>query len=83
MPEYSIDNLKPDDRKCVETVSDFASSVLTDEKVDEYISNNICGKTTQALYGEVLKPFMNFLREQADYFKVDLIIDRCEKENAS
>lgn len=83
MPEYSIDDLKSDDRKCVETITDFASSVLTDEKVDEYISNNICGKTTQALYGEVLKPFMNFLREQADYFKVDLIIDRCEKENAS
>ena len=83
MPEYSINDLKPDDRKCVDTITDFASSVLTDEKVDEYISNNICGKTTQTLYGEVLKPFMNFLREQSDYFKVDLIIDRCEKENVS
>lgn len=80
MTEISISDLTAEDRKSVEAVNEFALSVLTDEKVDEYICEKISGKTTQAIYGEVIRPFVEFLREQAEYFKVDMILDCYEKE---
>jgi len=81
MTEISVNDLTEEDRKSVEAVDKFASSVLTDEKLDEYICEKISGKTTQAIYGEVIRPFVEFLREQAEYFKVDMILDCYEKEN--
>ena len=53
--------------------------VLTDEKIEEYLDNFISGKNLRAIYGDVLKPFMEYLREQAEYFKVDMIINFEEK----
>lgn len=79
--QLSVNDLKAEDRRLIGIIEHFSESVLTDEKVDEYIETNISGKTTRAIYSDVLKPFMEFLREQTEYFKVDFIIDCDEKEN--
>jgi len=81
--DYSIDDLKSSDRQAVNTVDRFTNSVLSDECIESYLDNNISGKTTRAIYSDVLKPFVEFLREQAEYLKVDMIIEFMEMEEES
>lgn len=76
----SVNDLKASEKQDVDIITRFVDKVLNEQTVDEYVDSFISGKTTRAIYGEALKPFIEYLREQAEYFKVDLIIDFGEKE---
>lgn len=76
---YAVGDLEASEKEDVDIISRFSAAVLTDEKIEEYLDNFISGKNLRAIYGDVLKPFMEYLREQAEYFKVDMIIDFEEK----
>lgn len=76
---YSIDNLRDDDKRAVKNIDSFAEEVLTDDIRDEFIeSKKITGFYTQSLIRETLSEFINFLLEQTEYYKCDMIINSIE-----
>lgn len=83
-PEYSIDKLSIDeleraDRQSVEAVSDFAETVLSEQTVEDYLSDNVLGASVKSLYKDILIPFVEYLREQTEYHKVNMILAYCEE----
>ena len=77
--EYSIDELERADRQSVEAVNEFAETVLSEQTVERYLSDNIFGTSVKSLYKDILIPFVEYLREQTEYHKVDMILEYCEE----
>lgn len=72
--DFSIEELETAERQSVEAVGEFADTMFTKETVKNYLDENILGSSVKALYADVLFPFIDFLREQTEYYKVDMIL---------
>lgn len=86
MEKYSFENLNPSDRDIYDTLEQLCGEVLSEEQLKAYLDANVNGQATKAIYADILNPFLEFLKEQAEYFKVDMIIGciesyENEKEN--
>lgn len=77
--KYDIDNLKKEDKDLVEFVEELKNVCLTDEVIQSYIEQkDVTGETMKKIYKDALKDFVLFLKEQMEYFKADIIIDKIE-----
>ena len=77
--EFSIDELEHADRQSVETVSEFAETLFSEKTVEQYLDDNILGSSVKSLYKDVLTPFLEYLKERTEYYKVDMILKYCEE----
>ncbi len=77
--EYSIEELERADRQSVETVNEFAEVILSERTIEQYLDDNVLGNSVKALYKDVLTPFVEYLKERSEYYKVDLILRYCEE----
>ncbi len=81
--EVGIEELESADKQSVEAVGTFADTMLTQETVNRYLDENVLGTSVKALYADVLRPFIDFLREQTEYYKVDMVLKYAESSESA
>ena len=75
MEKYSYKSLNSLDRQIYDEIEKFTDEVLSKETLDEYLESAVYGQSTRGIFSDILVPFLEYLREQSEYFKVDLITD--------
>ena len=75
---YDYKHLNENDKTSVDVIDEVKDSVLTAEVINEFIESKSFGGTLQSIYKETLADFVDFLREQVEYRKVDFIIDKID-----
>ena len=73
---YKPENLNTQDRYVTDELEKGKKEILSDDTLDEYLSEHFCGAGfTAQLVREQLEPFMDFLKKRWDWFICDKIID--------
>lgn len=76
---YSVDNLKDEDKRCVDEIEYVKERVLAEDTIDEFLSEySNSGKTTNEILKELLSPFVEYLREEIEHCICDKIISAIE-----
>lgn len=76
---YTVDNLKPHDKELVEIYGDVKRNILNNDAVDEFVQQkNVKGTILASIYKEVLGDFVDFLRENVEYRKMETIISKID-----
>lgn len=76
---YDYKYLNERDKASVDAVNSVAEKILTTEVINDFIeSKSFSGRTLQSIYKEALTDFVNFLREQVEYRKVDFVIEKID-----
>ena len=73
--KYSYKNLCPSDRRIYDELERLTDEVLSKEKLNAYLESAILGQHTRGIFSDILTPFLEYLKEQSEYFKVDMITD--------
>lgn len=76
---YSVDNLKDEDKRCVDEIEYVKERVLAEDTIDDFLSEySNGGKATGELMKELLVPFVEYLREEIEHCICDKIISAIE-----
>ena len=80
---YQPENLNPNNKRVYDCLEKNLNRLLGDEVIEDYFSefyDRDCHvmKRTRSLISEQLLPFLQYLREKADSYKLDVIFDSIE-----
>lgn len=77
---YDYNYLSENDKESVDAMDGMKEEILNNDVIADFIeSKSFSGGMLQSIYKEALTDFVNYLRERAEYSKVDYIIAMIDK----
>lgn len=76
---YNPKMLRKNDKAKYDVIDETVDNILSTDVIEDFIeAKEVIGETIQKIYRDVLTEYVSFLKERAEYCKVDFLIEVIE-----